>query len=47
MHNQAALGYTDGNGAFHVLVAGGDDVNTPGTKHSGVFFYYPRPRTHS
>ena len=39
LFNQAALGYTDGNGAFHVLVAGGDDVNTPGTKHSGVFFY--------
>lgn len=39
LFNHAALGYTDGNGAFHVLVAGGDDVNTPGTKHSGVFFY--------
>ena len=39
LFNQAALGYTDGNGAFHVLVVGGDDVNIPGTKHSAVFFY--------
>lgn len=39
LFNHAALGYTDGNGAFHVLVVGGDDVNTPGTKHSGVFFF--------
>jgi hypothetical protein len=39
LFNHAALGYTDGNGAFHVLVVGGDDVNTPGTKHGGVFFY--------
>jgi len=39
LFNHAALGYTDGNGAFHVLIVGGDDVNTPGTKHSGVFFY--------
>jgi hypothetical protein len=39
LFNHAALGYTDGNGAFHVLVVGGDDVNTPGTKHTGVFFY--------
>jgi hypothetical protein len=39
LFNHAALGYTDGNGKFHVLVAGGDDVNAPGTKHSGVFFY--------
>jgi len=39
LFNHAALGYTDGNGALHVLVVGGDDVNTPGTKHTGVFFY--------
>jgi hypothetical protein len=39
LFNHAATGYTDGSGAFHVLVAGGDDVNLPGTKHSGVFFY--------
>lgn len=39
LFNHAALGYTDGNGTFHVLVVGGDDVNSPGTKHTGVFFY--------
>jgi hypothetical protein len=39
LFNHAAVGYTDGGGAFHVLVAGGDDVNAPGTKHDGVFFY--------
>ncbi len=37
--NHAEIGYVDGTGAFHVLVAGGDDVNTPGTKHKGVFYY--------
>ncbi len=37
--NHASVGYTDGSGAFHVLVIGGDDVNAPGTKHTGVFFY--------
>jgi IPT/TIG domain-containing protein len=37
--NHAEVGYVDGSGAFHVLVAGGDDVNTPGTKHKGVFYY--------
>ncbi|MGH7510880.1 MAG: hypothetical protein ACREMZ_15615 [Gemmatimonadales bacterium] len=39
LFNHAATGYTDGSGAFRVLVAGGDDVNLPGTKHTGVFFY--------
>lgn len=39
LFKHAAVGYTDGSGAFHVLVAGGDDVNAPGTKHNGVFFY--------
>ena len=39
LFNHSATGYTDGNGTFHVLVAGGDDVNTPGTKHDAVFFY--------
>lgn len=37
--NHAAVGYVDGNGAFHVAVVGGDDVNVPGTKHKTVFFY--------
>ena len=39
LFNHAAIGFTDGNGAFHVAVVGGDDVNTPGTKHKTVFFY--------
>jgi hypothetical protein len=39
LFNHAATGYTDGSGTFHLLVAGGDDVNSPGTKHDGVFFY--------
>jgi hypothetical protein len=37
--NHAAVGYMDGNGAFHVLVVGGDDVNAPGTKHAQVWYY--------
>jgi len=37
--NHAAVGYSDGNGAFHVAVVAGDDVSTPGTKHKTVFFY--------
>jgi hypothetical protein len=39
LFNHAAIGYVDGNGAFHVAVIGGDDVNTPGAKHKTVFFY--------
>lgn len=39
LFNHAAVGYTDATGVFHVLVAGGDDVNTPGTRHRGVFYY--------
>jgi hypothetical protein len=39
LFNHAAVGYTDGSGTFHVMVVGGDDVNTPGTKHNSVFFY--------
>jgi len=39
LFNHAAIGYTDAAGVFHVLVAGGDDVNTPGSRHKGVFFY--------
>jgi hypothetical protein len=37
--NHAATGYLDATGAFHVLVVGGDDVNTPTKKHKGVFYY--------
>jgi len=37
--NHGAVGYSDGNGAFHVAVVAGDDVSTPGTKHKTVFIY--------
>jgi len=37
--NHAATGYLDTNGAFHVLVVGGDDVNAPTKKRKGVFYY--------
>ena len=37
--NHGAVGYRDASGAFHVLVVGGDDVNTPTKKHKGVFYY--------
>ncbi len=37
--NHAEVGYVDTGGAFHVLVAGGDDVNTPTKKHKGTWYY--------
>jgi len=40
--NHAAVGYVDGTGAFHVLVIGGDDVDTPTKKHNTVFLYNSR-----
>lgn len=39
LFNHAAVGYVDGAGVFHVLIAGGDDVNNPGTRRKGVFYY--------
>lgn len=39
LFNHAAIGYLDPAGAFHVLLLGGDDVNSPGTKRAGVFYY--------
>jgi hypothetical protein len=39
LFNHAALTYVDANGAAHVLIVGGDDVNAPGTKHRQVWFY--------
>jgi hypothetical protein len=39
LFNHAAVGYLDATGAFHVLVVGGDDVNTPTKKHVGVYYY--------
>jgi hypothetical protein len=38
LFNHGAVGYLDATGAFHVLVVGGDDVNTPTKKHKGVFY---------
>jgi len=39
LFNHAAVTYLDGTGMLHVLVAGGDDANAPGTKHRGVYYY--------
>jgi len=39
LFNHAAVGYVDGDGTFHVLIVGGDDVNAPGNKRSAVYFY--------
>jgi hypothetical protein len=39
LFNHAALSYVDANGVAHVLVLGGDDVNTPGKKRAEVWFY--------
>lgn len=39
LFNHAALSYTDADGVAHVMVLGGDDVNSPGARHSGVWFY--------
>jgi hypothetical protein len=39
LFNQAALSYIDADGVAHVMILGGDNVNTPGTKRSTVMFY--------
>ncbi len=39
LFNHGAVGYVDTSGAFHVLVVGGDDVNTPTKKHKTVFYH--------
>lgn len=39
LFNHAALSYVDANGVAHVMVLGGDDVNSPGAKHKQVWFY--------
>ncbi len=44
LFNHAAVGYLDTRGAFHVLVAGGDDVTSPTKKHTGVWSYEAGPR---
>jgi len=39
LFNQAAVTYVDASGTGHVLVLGGDDVSTPGTRHAQVWIY--------
>ena len=39
LFNQAAISYIDANGVAHVMILGGDDVNSPGNKQSDVLFY--------
>ncbi|HUF28315.1 MAG TPA: IPT/TIG domain-containing protein [Gemmatimonadaceae bacterium] len=39
LYNHVTLSYVDANGVSRVLVLGGDDVNAPGSKRSGVFYY--------
>jgi hypothetical protein len=39
LYNHGALGYTAGNGSFHVLVVGGDDVNAPGTRRTETYTF--------
>jgi hypothetical protein len=39
LFNQGATGYRDGSQHYHMLLVGGDDANTPGTKHTQTFTY--------
>ncbi len=39
LFNHAAIGYVDADGVAHVMILGGDDVNSPGSKQSRVMFY--------
>ncbi|MEX2258177.1 MAG: hypothetical protein WD672_05655 [Woeseia sp.] len=39
LFNQTAISYIDADGVAHVMVLGGDNVNLPGNKRSGVLFY--------
>jgi hypothetical protein len=39
LFNHAAISYVDGNGVAHVMVLGGDNVNTPGSRSAKVFYY--------
>jgi IPT/TIG domain-containing protein len=39
LFNHAALTYLDPLGVEHVMVLGGDDVNSPGKKRAGVWYY--------
>jgi hypothetical protein len=39
LFNHAAVSYVDAGGVAHVMVIGGDDLNAPGKKRTGVWFY--------
>jgi hypothetical protein len=39
LFNHGATGYLAGNGSFHVLIVGGDDVNAVGTRRAETFTY--------
>jgi hypothetical protein len=39
LFNHAAISYVDGNGVARVMVLGGDNVNSPGTRSAKVFYY--------
>jgi len=39
LFNQAAFTYVDGAGVAHVMILGGDNVNTPGQRSGRVYFY--------
>ena len=39
LFNQAGISYIDANGIAHVMILGGDDVKTPGSKKANVLFY--------
>lgn len=39
LFNQASISYVDGDGVAHVLIIGGDDVNSPGNKQTDVMYY--------
>jgi hypothetical protein len=39
LFNHAAIVYVDGRGVAHVMVLGGDSVNSPGTRSARVFYY--------
>ena len=39
LFNHAAVVYQDASGVAHVMVLGGDNVNTPGVKQAKVLYY--------
>ena len=39
LFNHAAIGYVDASGVAHVMILGGDDLKSPGSKQSRVMFY--------